>query len=44
MGILRDVSERVATLRKLELSRARYRAVVANLPNVIVVQLRRACS
>ena len=36
MGILRDVSERVATLRELELSRARYRAVVANLPNVIV--------
>jgi PAS domain S-box-containing protein len=36
MGILRDVSERDATLRELELSRARYRAVVANLPNVIV--------
>jgi PAS domain S-box-containing protein len=36
MGILRDVSEREATLRELELSRARYRAVVANLPNVIV--------
>jgi PAS domain S-box-containing protein len=36
MGILRDVSEREATRRELELSRARYRAVVANLPNVIV--------
>jgi PAS domain S-box-containing protein len=36
MGILRDVSQREATLRELELSRARYRAVVANLPNVIV--------
>jgi PAS domain S-box-containing protein len=35
-GILRDVSERDATLRELELSRARYQAVVANLPNVIV--------
>jgi PAS domain S-box-containing protein len=36
MGILRDVSQREATLRELELSRARYRAVVANLPNVVV--------
>jgi PAS domain S-box-containing protein len=35
-GILRDVSERDATLRELELSRARYQAVVENLPNVIV--------
>jgi PAS domain S-box-containing protein len=35
-GIMRDVSERNATLRELALSRARYRAVVANLPNVIV--------
>jgi PAS domain S-box-containing protein len=35
-GILRDVSERDATRRELELSRARYQAVVANLPNVIV--------
>jgi len=35
-GIMRDVSERNATLLALELSHARYHAVVANLPNVIV--------
>jgi PAS domain S-box-containing protein len=35
-GIMRDVSERNETLRELALSQARYRAVVANLPNVIV--------
>jgi PAS domain S-box-containing protein len=35
-GIMRDVSERNETLRALELSRARYRALVANLPQVIV--------
>jgi PAS domain S-box-containing protein len=35
-GIMRDVSERNETLDALELSRARYRALVANLPNVIV--------
>ena len=35
-GIMRDVSERNATLLALELSHARYHAVVANLPSVIV--------
>jgi PAS domain S-box-containing protein len=35
-GIMRDVAERNATLLALELSHARYHAVVANLPNVIV--------
>ena len=35
-GIMRDVSERNETLQALELSRARYRAVVANLPHIIV--------
>jgi PAS domain S-box-containing protein len=35
-GIMRDVSERNETLAALELSRARYRALVANLPQVIV--------
>jgi PAS domain S-box-containing protein len=35
-GIMRDVSERNATLLALELSHARYHAVVANLPHVIV--------
>jgi len=35
-GIMRDVGERNATLLALELSHARYHAVVANLPNVIV--------
>ena len=35
-GIMRDVSDRNATLLALELSHARYHAVVANLPNVIV--------
>jgi PAS domain S-box-containing protein len=35
-GIMRDVGERNATLLALELSHARYHAVVANLPHVIV--------
>jgi PAS domain S-box-containing protein len=35
-GIMRDVGERNRTLLALELSHARYHAVVANLPNVIV--------
>jgi PAS domain S-box-containing protein len=35
-GILRDVSERKEMVEALELSRARYRALVANLPQVIV--------
>ncbi len=35
-GILRDVSERRRTQTQLELSRARYRALVVNLPEVIV--------
>lgn len=35
-GILRDVSGRRETLQALELSRARYQALVANLPHVIV--------
>jgi PAS domain S-box-containing protein len=35
-GIMRDVSERNETLAALELSRARYRALVVNLPQVIV--------
>jgi PAS domain S-box-containing protein len=35
-GIMRDVTERNETLAALELSRARYRALVANLPHVIV--------
>jgi PAS domain S-box-containing protein len=35
-GIMRDVGERNATLRELSLAQARYHAVVANLPNVIV--------
>jgi PAS domain S-box-containing protein len=35
-AILRDVTERRATLRALELSHARYQALVANLPHVIV--------
>jgi PAS domain S-box-containing protein len=38
-GILRDVSERRRTLRALELSRGRYRALVVNLPEVIVALL-----
>jgi PAS domain S-box-containing protein len=35
-GILRDVTERNDMVQALELSRARYRALVANLPQVIV--------
>jgi PAS domain S-box-containing protein len=35
-GIMRDVTERNETLQALELSRARYRALVANLPQVVV--------
>jgi len=35
-GILRDVTERNEMVEALELSRARYRALVANLPQVIV--------
>jgi PAS domain S-box-containing protein len=35
-GILRDVTERNQIVDALELSRARYRALVANLPQVIV--------
>jgi PAS domain S-box-containing protein len=35
-GILRDVSERQETLRQLELWGARYHALVANLPHVVV--------
>jgi PAS domain S-box-containing protein len=35
-GILRDVTERNEMVQALELSRARYRALVANLPQVIV--------
>ena len=35
-GILRDVSERRRTQTQLERSRARYRALVVNLPEVIV--------
>ncbi len=35
-GIMRDVSERRRTQRQLELSRARFRTLVVNLPDVIV--------
>jgi PAS domain S-box-containing protein len=38
-GILRDVSERRRTQSQLERSRARYRALVVNLPEVIVALL-----
>ena len=38
-GIMRDVSERRRTQRQLERSRARYRALVVNLPEVIVALL-----